>query len=327
MRTFQHLKDSFEKIFQEEVDAIRLTNPLHLYEPISYSLERNGKRIRPVLLLHAASLFTSELEAIYPAASAIEFFHNFTLLHDDIMDNAFIRRGNPSVHAKYGVNSAILSGDAMSILSFRLLSRCDPSKLKPILSLFSTTSLEVCEGQQYDMEFEEKEEVNISEYLDMIKLKTAVLIACSLKMGAILAGADAHSCQLLYDFGIKIGIAFQLQDDWLDVYGTEESFGKKIGGDICENKKTFILLKAIELSDATDRSKLLTWINKSVFDPNEKIETFREIYSRSGAAEATRILMNTYHDKAIESLELLGIEDSEKDELRRFSGQILLRTS
>ncbi len=326
MLRFQHLLESFEKEFCREILSIQSTAPVQLYEPIAYSLKVGGKRIRPVLMLHAASLFTSDLERVIPAATAIELFHNFTLLHDDIMDHAGIRRGVPSVHIKYGENSAILSGDAMSIMAFRFLTRCDPTKLTALLSLFSTTALEVCEGQQYDMEFEEKDQVTIPEYLEMIRLKTAVLIACSLKIGALIAGADELSCNLLYDFGIQSGIAFQLQDDWLDVYGNENSFGKAIGGDICENKKTFIFLRALEMSSGKDRTSLLEWIRKTDFDPKEKIESVREIFNRSGAAEETKKLMTHYHDLALETLKKLHIEDADKDELRNFAGQVLSRT-
>ena len=325
MLTFQYLLDSFEKEFLREIQTMRSTSPVQLYEPIAYSLEGGGKRIRPVLMLHAASLFTADLKPVYPAATAIELFHNFTLLHDDIMDHAGIRRGFPSVHVKYGENSAILSGDAMSIMAFRFLSRCEAKKLTPLLALFSTTALEVCEGQQHDMEFESKHEVNIADYLEMIRLKTAVLIACSLKMGAILSGADEYSCNLLYDFGIQAGIAFQLQDDWLDVYGDKDSFGKTIGGDICENKKTFILLKALEISSGKDRTSLQEWIRKQEFDPKEKIESVREIFSRSGAGEETKKLMEHYHDQALDTLNKLQIEDADKEELRKFAGQVLSR--
>ena len=325
MLSFQYLLESFEKEFLREIQTIRSTAPVQLYEPISYSLEGGGKRIRPVLMLHAASLFTTNLEPVYPAATAIELFHNFTLLHDDIMDHAGIRRGVPSVHVRYGENSAILSGDAMSIMAFRYLTKCDPAKLNSLLSLFSTTALEVCEGQQLDMEFEERDQVKISEYLEMIRLKTAVLIACSLKMGALISGTDEFSSNLLYDFGIQAGIAFQLQDDWLDVYGDEHSFGKTIGGDICENKKTFILLKALEISSGKDRTSLQEWIRKQDFDPKEKIESVREIFSRSGAAEETKKLMVHYYDQAIHTLTKLQIKDSDKEELRNFAGQVLSR--
>ena len=326
MLRFKDLFESFELKFQEEIHTIQSTLPVQLYEPVAYSLKVGGKRIRPVLLLHAASLFTDNTEALYPAAAAIELFHNFTLLHDDIMDHAGIRRGLPSVHVKYGENCAILSGDAMSIMAFRYLSRCNTQNLREVLSLFSQTALEVCEGQQYDMEFEEKELVSIPEYLEMIRLKTAVLIGCSLKTGAILAGASENQSQLLYDFGIHIGTAFQLQDDWLDVYGDVKSFGKKIGGDITENKKTFILLKALEMCDEKDRSDLKDWISQENFDAAEKIEAVREIFTRSGAADQTRILMKQFYDRAMTSLAQLDIAESDKSELRIFAAQVLSRS-
>jgi geranylgeranyl diphosphate synthase, type II len=325
MLTFQVLLDSFEKEFLLEIQSIQSTSPIQLYEPVAYSLKVGGKRIRPLLLLHAASLYSDHIEPFYPVAKSVELFHNFTLLHDDIMDHAGIRRGLPAVHIRYGENSAILSGDAMSIMAFRLLSHCESTVVAPLLSLFSKTALEVCEGQQYDMEFEERDKVTISEYLEMIRLKTAVLIACSLKMGAMLGGADEQSCNLLYDFGIQTGIAFQLQDDWLDVYGDEHSFGKTIGGDICENKKSFILLKALEMSSMKDRTSLQEWIRKRDFDPKEKIVSVREIFSRSGAAEETKKLMEHYHDQALETLNKLQIEDADKEELRKFAGQVLSR--
>jgi geranylgeranyl diphosphate synthase type II len=210
-------------------------------------------------------------------------------------------------------------------MAFQYLSKCNPSKHSQIIPLFSTTALGVCEGQQYDMEFEERDQVPIPDYLEMIRLKTAVLIACSLQMGAILAGANEKSSKLLYDFGIKIGIAFQLQDDWLDVYGDEQTFGKQIGGDICENKKTFILLKAMEMSDETDRSILMNWIKKTDFEPKEKIRAVREIFTRSGAGQATKTLMRQYHDQAMESLNQLSIPESDKLELRNFAGSVVER--
>lgn len=325
MRKIQDLSGSFEKEFQNEILAIHTTEPTLLYEPVAYSLQAGGKRIRPALLLHAASLFTDHLETISPAAIAIELFHNFTLLHDDIMDHAAIRRGRPSVHVKYGENSAILSGDAMSILAFRFLSRCNSPRLPLILSLFSQTALEVCEGQQYDMQFEQTDKVDIPDYLEMIRLKTAVLIGSSLQTGALLAGATLPEGQLLYDFGIEVGMAFQLQDDWLDVFGDEKTFGKKIGGDICENKKTFIHLKAIELSNEKDRASLNEWINRKEFVAEEKISAVREIYTRSGASDATSEIMRLHYDRALDLLSQLDIQESDKIELKNFAGQVISR--
>lgn len=325
MFSFQLLLESFEKEFQKEIHTIQSTSPVQLYEPVTYSLVGGGKRIRPVLVLHAASLFSDHPTIAYPAAMAIELFHNFTLLHDDIMDHARIRRGIPSVHIKYGENSAILSGDAMSIMAFRYLSKCETNQLAPLLSLFSTTALEVCEGQQYDMQYEERDSVSLDEYLEMIRLKTAVLIACSLKMGALLGGADDQSCQLLYEFGILIGIAFQLQDDWLDAYGAEKTFGKKIGGDICENKKSCLLIAALTMSNETDRNDLLIWLKKADFNKQEKIAAVREIFTNSGAATATRNLMKEYHKKALNALKRLNIEESAKAELKNFAADVMSR--
>lgn len=325
MLSFHKLLASFETAFHLEVQSIQSTAPVQLYDPIAYSLQGGGKRIRPVLMLHAASLLSDNIDGVFPAAVAIELFHNFTLLHDDIMDHAGIRRGEPSVHIKYGENSAILSGDAMSIMAFEFLSRCDSSKLPAVLAHFSRSAMEVCEGQQLDMEFEERDQVTISEYLEMIRLKTSVLIACSLKTGALLAGGDDNFCRLLYDFGIQIGIAFQLQDDWLDVFGDQNTFGKKIGGDICENKKTFLLLKALEMSCEKDRAALKYWLEKSEFDAPQKIEAVRKIFTNSGAGDATKALMNEYHGKAFEALNQLDLPDNDKLELRKFADSVVYR--
>ena len=325
MISFHLIQQSFEREFQKEIHLIQTTSPVQLYEPVSYSLKGGGKRIRPVLLLHATSLFSDHPEISYPAAFAIELFHNFTLLHDDIMDHAAIRRGIPAVHIRYSENSAILSGDAMSIMAFRYLSKCDSSKINTLLSLFSTTALEVCEGQQYDMEFEQRDQVTVAEYLEMIRLKTAVLIACSLKMGALLAGANDQSCQLLYDFGILIGIAFQLQDDWLDVYGEEQSFGKQIGGDICENKKSFLLVSAFAMGSESTRQMLQKWMDVTDFDRHEKISAVRQIFTDSGAATATKKLMREYYLKALKVLAQLDIENPAKTELEKFAAEVMSR--
>lgn len=327
MVSFEDLTLYFEKEFRKEILTFQHTEPFRLFEPISYSLSAGGKRIRPVLLLHAASLYSDQYQDAYPAAAAIELFHNFTLLHDDIMDHAEIRRGRPSVHVRFGSNSAILSGDAMSILAFQLLSKCPAGRLHDLLDLFSTTALEVCQGQQYDMEFEDSDEVGIDDYLEMIRLKTAVLIGCSLKMGAIVAGAPDTDSNLLYDFGLHTGVAFQLQDDWLDVYGNESSFGKKIGGDICENKKTFLLLKALETRDPGMRSALKEWLSGETFDPKEKITAVTEIYTRTGAAEAARGLMKHHHDLALAALDRLAIPEPDKSGLRTFVAGLLDRAS
>jgi geranylgeranyl diphosphate synthase type II len=242
MKSLESLVAYFEAAFREEITKIGQTAPLKLYAPVAYSLMIGGKRLRPALMLHTASLFSEDINHVLPAAMAIEIFHNFTLLHDDIMDRADVRRGLPTVHKKYNENAAILSGDAMSILAFKYLAKGNGAGFHDLLSLFSKTAIEVCEGQQLDMDFETRDDVTVDEYLEMIRLKTAVLIACSLKIGAILSNASAEDADLLYEYGIHIGLAFQLQDDWLDVYGNPDIFGKKQGGDICANKKTYLLL-------------------------------------------------------------------------------------
>ena len=315
----------FEAAFREEITKITLTTPHKLYEPIGYALRIGGKRLRPALMLHAASLFSESVEHVLPAAMAIEIFHNFTLLHDDIMDQADLRRGLPTVHIKYSPNVAILSGDAMSILAFKYLELGNGGKLQQLHSLFSATALEVCEGQQLDMDFETRQYVTISDYLEMIRLKTAVLIACSLKMGALLSNAKPSDCELLYEYGINVGLAFQLQDDWLDVYGNPDVFGKKQGGDICANKKTFLLLKALEACDSPTLLELNRWLSKTDFDPLQKVAVITSIYEKTGVSEATRKLMQSYHDKALAALEKVDIPSDHKRVLEAFAGEAMVR--
>ena len=326
MKSLESAVNYFEAAFREEIQKITSTEPRKLYEPVGYSLTIGGKRLRPALMLHAASLFGETLDHILPAAMAIEIFHNFTLLHDDIMDQADLRRGLPTVHKKYSENTAILSGDAMSILAFKYLAReCSSDRLPELLSLFSTTALEVCEGQQLDMDFETRDHVAIDEYLEMIRLKTAVLIACSLKIGALLANADPKEADLLYEYGINVGLAFQLQDDWLDVYGDPDVFGKSQGGDICANKKTYLLLRAIEACDPTTLLELNHWLLKSDFDPIQKIAVVTAIYEKTGVSDQARNLMKHYHDKALESLERVSIDSESKMILRAFAGEAMVR--
>ncbi len=315
----------FESAFREQISIIEATAPQRLYEPVAYSLKIGGKRLRPALMLHTASLFTKSVGQILPAAMAIEIFHNFTLLHDDIMDKSDMRRGVPTVHRKYSENTAILSGDAMSILAFKYLGKINNSHLQEVFSLFSITALEVCEGQQLDMDFETRDQVTIDEYIEMIRLKTAVLIACSLKMGALLAGAGSEQADLLYDYGIYVGLAFQLQDDWLDVFGDPEIFGKKQGVDICANKKTFLLLKAFEACDADLLQELNHWIQKTDFDPKEKVAAVIAIYEKTGVSQAAHDLMKSYHDKALAALGKLDIPAAEKKTLIAFADEAMVR--
>ena len=325
MRSIDELIPNFETYLKSEIMQIANRSPIGLYQPVADALTFGGKRIRPALLLHSASLFSDNTDPFLPAAMAIEIFHNFTLLHDDIMDNADIRRGKPAIHKLYGQNSAILSGDAMSIMAYQYLAGCRSTHFNELVALFSKPAVEVCEGQQHDMEFETRNDVTIDEYIEMIRLKTAVLKAASLKIGAILANAKPSEAQLLYDFGIYTGLAFQLQDDWLDTFGDEATFGKKIGGDILENKKTYLMLKARALSSKSSSAELDRWLSASLYDPDEKIAAVTAIFSESGAGEATRQQMNHYHDKAVETLSKLEICTENKAGLTAFAGKVLSR--
>ncbi len=325
MNSLDNLVAYFEAAFREEIKTIGQREPQKLYEPVAYALSIGGKRLRPALTLYAASIFTESVISVLPAAMAVEIFHNFTLLHDDIMDRAMLRRGLPTVHRKYSENVAILSGDAMSILAFKYLARTQSARLQELLSLFSVTALEVCEGQQLDMDFESREDVSVEEYLEMIRLKTAVLIAGSLKIGAILADSDENNADLLYEYGINLGLAFQLQDDWLDVYGDPEVFGKMQGGDICSNKKTYLLLKAKEECDAKTMLQLNHWLLLSDFDPVQKIAVVTAIYEKTGVSEATRILMRSYHDRALMAIEKMTIPAERKNTLITIAQEIINR--
>ena len=284
--------------------------PERLYAPIGYSLAGGGKRLRPMLLMLAHGIFTDRFQAALPAAAAVEVFHNFTLLHDDIMDNAAVRRGKPSVYAKWGPSVAILSGDAMMICAYRLLSEVPAELLPRILGTFNTMALEVCEGQQYDMDFESRDDVTVDRYLEMIRLKTGVLLAGALKLGAICAEAQPWQAELLYNFGINVGLAFQLQDDLFDTYGDAAVFGKPIGGDILAGKKTFLLTTALKTADAATRGELLARLHDGGMSAAEKIETVRGIYDRLGVRKITEKAIADYFrnaDRILNSLEV-GIE-------------------
>lgn len=265
---------SFDEVLEKvnnSITSIKYTQVPHtLFDPIEYILSLGGKRVRPALALMACNLYKDEVEDAIPVALGIEIFHNFTLLHDDLMDRADVRRGKPTVHIKWSDNIAVLSGDAMLIEAYKEISKVNPKYLLPILDLFSTTATEICCGQQLDMEFEQRMDVSTSEYIEMIRLKTAVLLACALKEGAMVADADEADANNLYDFGINIGLAFQLKDDLLDVYGDPETFGKRIGGDILCNKKTYLLINA--LADQSARNELIGWIEKEEYDEEEKIK-------------------------------------------------------
>ncbi|WP_342328357.1 polyprenyl synthetase family protein [Pedobacter sp. FW305-3-2-15-E-R2A2] len=299
------------------------SHPERLYQPISYIMSLGGKRIRPALVLMAADLFGADLNKAIPAALAIETFHNFTLIHDDIMDNAPLRRGKPSVHEKWGVNNAILSGDVMMVESNKHLSMLDTAVLKDALNTFNATAQGVCEGQQLDMEFEERDFVSIEEYINMIRLKTAVLLGGAMKLGAQVAGATAEEAEQLYQFGENIGIAFQLQDDILDVYGDPEKFGKQVGGDIIANKKTLLLLKLKELAGDSD---LLELERQSVSqDFEDKISNTTLLYNKYNIRELATTEMKNYSEKAFNALSALAVPEERKKELILLSNQLMNR--
>ncbi len=262
------------------IDALPFDRkPQSLYEPIRYVLSIGGKRIRPTLALLAYNLFKNDPESILASACGLETYHNYTLLHDDLMDNAALRRGKPTVHKRWDANTAILSGDSMLVLAYQLVAKCNAQKLKPVMELFTETALEIGEGQQYDMDFEHRNDVTEDEYIEMIRLKTSVLLACAMKMGAILADAPAKDADLLYKFGEQIGLAFQLQDDFLDVYGDSEVFGKAIGGDIVSNKKTYMLINAFNKANDEQRKELQQWVNQQHGDPQKKITAITKLYN------------------------------------------------
>jgi len=303
-----------------------VTEPEALYQPIEYVMSLGGKRIRPTMCLAGCYLFDDNYNKALATALAVEVFHNFTLLHDDVMDNADVRRNQPTVHIKWDENTAILSGDAMLIKAYQYLSKVDEPVLKSVLDLFSQTAIEVCEGQQYDMEFESRTNVSVDEYLKMIRLKTAVLLAGSLKAGAIIGKASEDDANYLYEFGENIGLAFQLQDDFLDVYGDEKTFGKAIGGDIVANKKTFLLINALQRASGSLMEELQGWVNVKSFDRDEKIEAVRNIYNQIGVDEIAREKMNEYFEKALSSLEKVNGKESMKKELREFALKLIKRS-
>ncbi|MCU4155164.1 polyprenyl synthetase family protein [Carboxylicivirga sp. A043] len=316
-----------QKIVEKELTKQQfVVEPKGLYEPIEYVMGMGGKRIRPTLCLAGCYLFTDEIEQAVKPSLSLEIFHNFTLLHDDIMDNADVRRNQPTVHKKWDENTGILSGDAMLIKAYQYATKIDGQYLKKVLDLFSQTAIEVCEGQQYDMEFETRDDVKVEDYLTMIRLKTAVLLAASLKTGAIIGGASDKDADLLYQFGENIGLAFQLQDDFLDVYGNIETFGKAIGGDIVANKKTFLLLNALQLASGSLQQDLLTWVNAKEFDTTEKIESVRNIYNSLKVDELAKEKMNFYFEKAISALNQVNGRDSMKEELRQFAIKLIERS-
>lgn len=300
--------------------------PKGLYDPIEYVLALGGKRLRPVLMLLAYNLYREDVESIFSQAAGIETYHNFTLLHDDLMDNADMRRGKPVVHKKWNENTAILSGDAMLILSYQfMMNQCPPEHVQEVMEIFGRTALEVCEGQQWDMEFESRNDVTVGEYIEMIRLKTSVLLAAALKIGAVLGGASSADAQKLYDFGIRMGLAFQLQDDYLDVYGNPAVFGKKIGGDILCNKKTYMLITALEQAKGENREELLRWLKTADFVPEEKIAAVTAIYNKVGIAGYCDAQIEKYYQEGLLLLNEVDVDDARKENLRIFVHHLMER--
>ncbi len=322
MRSFNEITE----LVSSEIAKIKWDKkPIGLYEPIGYSMEAGGKRIRPALALMACNLFTDELEPVIAPALGVEIFHNFTLLHDDIMDKADLRRGRATVHKKWDENTAILSGDAMQIAAYQLVAETPPAQLKAVLDLFSSTAIEVCEGQQHDVDFETRSTVDADEYLEMIRLKTAVLLACSLKIGALIGGATPNDADEIYDFGINLGLAFQLKDDLLDVYGDEATFGKKIGGDILCNKKTYLLIHALQLAKDENYTKLVTFLEKEYSEPQDKINDVTEMYNVLGVKKICEDKMVSYFEMAIANLNNIQVNSYKKQELRKLAEKLLSR--
>lgn len=318
-------KEITEKV-NSYIDSIAYNcTPEGLYAPIKYVLEIGGKRIRPVLMLMAYNLYKENIDEIMPNAVGLETYHNFTLLHDDLMDKAEMRRGKDTVHIKWDDNTAILSGDAMLILAYKLMSQNKSAFLYDALDTFTEATLGVCEGQQYDMEFEQRTDVKEEEYMEMIRLKTSLLLACALKIGAQLAGASKEDAENLYLFGEKMGLAFQLQDDLLDVYGNPELFGKNIGGDILCNKKTFMLINALNKATGTTKEELEQWITKKDFDAKEKISAVTAIYDTLDIKTLCSEKIESLFHESLQCLDNVDIEDSKKKELKNFAYNMMGR--
>lgn len=313
-------------IVNKEIQNISYPKPpKSLFEPISYILSLGGKRIRPALALIACNIYSDDIKPAIPVAMGVEIFHNFTLLHDDLMDKADVRRGKDTVHKKWNDNTAVLSGDAMLIEAYREIAKVNVKYLPEILSFFSDTATEICCGQQYDMEFEQRMDVTIDEYIEMIRLKTAVLLGCALKEGAMVAGAGEKDTDNLYQFGINIGLAFQLKDDLLDVYGDPATFGKRIGGDILCNKKTYLLINA--LSSPSVKKELIDWIKKDKFDEKEKIEAVTGIYNRLNLKEKSEKLIYEYYEASIKNLDAVNVPRQRKESLYRLAEDLTHRIS
>lgn len=316
----------YREVFTEYLnDKIQLKEPRNLYEPMQYILGLGGKRLRPVMVLMAAEIFDADYHKALDAALAIEIFHNFSLVHDDIMDDAPLRRGKETVHERWDINTGILSGDAMLINAYQLFENYEGEVFKELAQLFTRTAMQVCEGQQYDMDFETREDVTIPDYLKMIEYKTAVLVGAALQMGAIVAGTSKECKEAMYQFGRLLGIAFQLQDDYLDAFGDPKTFGKQSGGDIIENKKTFLYLKSIEAAKKSEARQLEHLYTISPADNSGKIETVKALFESSGAAAQTREEIAKYTQMAFEVLDKIDLPEAKKTPLRKFGESLMER--
>ena len=320
--------NDYKQFFEIALENSYSTSPpAALYQPIYYLLNLGGKRLRPILTLMAADIFGNNHRKAIDAALAVEIFHNFTLMHDDIMDSAPIRRGSATVHNKWNTNTAILSGDAMMILAYQALESYKDPLFRKLNSLFSKTAIEVCKGQQYDLDFETQLEVTQGDYLEMIRLKTAVLVGCSLKMGALIGGANQADSKNLYDFGVLLGIAFQIQDDYLDAYANSESFGKQLSGDIIENKKTILYHQAMENGSSKEKTTLRNWFSTEVKekDVSKKINAVKSLFDKTGASDASKALVIKYTQAAFEKLDILDISDNNKIIFKTFGTKLMER--
>ena len=317
----------YQDCISQHFDSIVLSqNPKNLYEPISYILALGGKWLRPVLTLMTAEIFGADYKKALSAATAVEVFHNFSLIHDDIMDDAPLRRGQQTVHEKWDINTGILSGDAMLILAYQYFENYPAPVFMELAKLFSKTALEVCEGQQYDVDFETRDDVTQEEYLKMIEFKTAVLVAAAMKMGAIVAETSEKNANSIYNFGLNLGIAFQLQDDYLDAFGDPETFGKQVGGDIIENKKTYLYLKAMEFSSPENKEQIAHLFSIQPKDNTQKIANVKQLFVETGAAKATQEAIAIYTQKAFEGLNDLDVSAESKASLIAFGENLMRRT-
>lgn len=327
MNNLAAFKDLIDFELEEFNKSLLNKKPASLYEPIRYTLDLGGKRMRPLLALIACDLFDGNVSEALKPALGIEVFHNFTLLHDDIMDKAPLRRNKPTVHKKWNADIAILSGDTMFVQSFQYVMQSPPAHLKEVLEVFTKTAVEVCEGQQMDMDFELLSNVSIPNYLKMISLKTSVLLACSMKIGAIIGGARAEDAGHIYEFGKNLGIAFQLHDDILDVFGNSEKVGKQSGGDIVSNKKTYLLLKAMDMADRYKKEELQLWMHTTEVDPKEKVEAVKSIYEYLGVKSLAEAEMQKFYERGLSHLNEIPCNVHKKQQLKSFAEKLMQRES